>query len=66
MTMVQIGLTLQTAGTLCIGFATLMVHHRVASQALIDRSVARVMNNERKIGFAGLALVFIGYILQII
>lgn len=61
-----IGLTLQTAGTLCIGFAALMVHHRVASQAIIDRSVTRAMNNERKIGFVGLALLFIGYILQII
>lgn len=61
-----IGLTLQTVGTLCIGFAALMVHHRVASQAVIDGSVTRVMNNERKIGFFGLAFVFIGYVLQII
>lgn len=61
-----IGLTLQTAGTLCIGFAALMVHHRVASQAIIDRSVTQVMTFERKIGSLGLALVFIGYVLQII
>lgn len=61
-----IGLTLHTAGTLLIGFAALMVHHRVSSQAIIDRTVTRAMRLEQKLGIVGLFLVLIGYILQIL
>lgn len=66
MTLQIFGLTLHTAGTLLIGFATLMVHHRVSSQAIIDRTVTRAMRLEQKLGIAGLILVFIGYVLQIL
>lgn len=66
MSIQTLGLTFHTAGTIMIGFAALMVHHRVSSQAFIDRSVTRAMKLEQKIGIMGLLLVFIGYILQIL
>ncbi|MBI4239401.1 hypothetical protein HY620_00225 [Candidatus Uhrbacteria bacterium] len=66
MTSQVVGLTLQTVGTLFIGFSALMVHHRVSTQAIIDTSVTKSMDIERKIGILGLALIFIGYLLQII
>jgi hypothetical protein len=66
MTLQAIGLTINTVGTLFIGFSALAVHHRVATRAIIDRSVTQAMGLERKIGFLGLALVLIGYFLQVI
>lgn len=66
MSLQTVGLTLHTAGTLLIGFAALMVHHRVSSQALIDRAVTRAMRLEQRLGIVGLLLVFIGYIFQIL
>ncbi|MBI2644804.1 hypothetical protein HYW94_01335 [Candidatus Uhrbacteria bacterium] len=66
MTPHTIGLTLHTVGTLFIGFSALMVHHRVSTQTIIDASVTKSMDSERKIGILGLALICIGYLLQII
>lgn len=61
-----LGLTLQTVGTLFIGFSALAVHHRVSTQTVIDTSVTKAMGIERKIGIVGLALILIGYLLQIL
>lgn len=60
------GITLQTIGTLLVGFVALRVHHRVIVRQMVDEQVLRTMKREQRFGVLGLLLIAIGYILQII
>ncbi|MBU0648399.1 hypothetical protein KJ855_04440 [Patescibacteria group bacterium] len=60
-----IGLTLDVVGTLLIAFAAIMVHHRVLYEHQIDREVENTMKREQIVAKLGVALVIIGYVLQL-
>lgn len=60
------GITLQTIGTLLVGFVALRVHHWVIVRQMVDQQVLRTMKREQRLGVLGLLLIAIGYILQLI
>lgn len=57
--------TLDTVGTLLIAWAALSVHHKVLNEHKIDNAVYRKMKKEQFLGFLGIALVVIGYLLDV-
>lgn len=60
------GTTLQTIGTLLVGFVALRVHHRVIIRQMVDGQVLRTMKREQWFGLAGLLFIAVGYVLQLI
>lgn len=58
----NIPLTLQTAGSLCVAYAALRVHHRVLAEHAIDDKVLRSMHFEQFIGWTGVLFLIIGYV----
>lgn len=48
-----------------IAYTAIRVHSRVAREKKVDAHAFKDMNQERMIGFLGVALIIIGYILQI-
>jgi len=60
------GLTTGTLGTILIAYTALRVHHRVRKEHAIDSVVEKEMGKEMRIGVAGIALVIIGYVLQLV
>lgn len=60
-----IGFTSQSLGAIMIAYTAIRVHSRVAREKKVDAHAFKDMNQERMIGFLGVALIIIGYILQI-
>lgn len=60
-----LGLTLDTAGTLCIAVTALLVHMKVSHEKRIDREVISEIRWEMKLGVLGVILIIAGYVLQV-
>lgn len=58
--------TLEVAGTIIIGFMAIMVHYRFLHERKIDKKVFDAMKTEQILGALGIAMIIIGYILDLI
>lgn len=61
----HLGHTFEVVGTIFVAYAALRVHHRVLREHKIDRRVFTTMRLEQILGWFGVALVIIGYFLEI-
>lgn len=61
-----LALTLGTIGKLILGIAVLRVHAYIIKEHKIDGVVLRAMKRERYITAFGIALIVIGYVLEIL
>ncbi len=59
-------ITFDAVGTLLIAWAALRVHHRVLNEHKISSGVFRSMRIEQYLGVLGMALVLIGYLLNMV
>jgi len=59
------GLTIGTLGKLLVAYAALAVHHRFLNEHKIDRSVFKTMKIESRWGVVGIALIIVGYFLEL-
>jgi hypothetical protein len=62
----NIGLTLRVTGEVMIGLTAIMVHRRVWKEHKIDPVVYREMQREQIIGFLGIALLIVGFLMQVL
>ena len=60
-----IGFTLGAIGKIMIGFTAIMVHYRVRKEHRIDAAVLKSMRREQMVGITGIALIVIGYFLEL-
>lgn len=60
-----IGITLDVVGTTLIAYTVLRVHYRVGKEHRIDEYVTKEMRRERSLGLLGVALILIGYAIQL-
>jgi len=60
-----IGFTLDVIGKILVAYTAIMVHYRFWKEHKIDEKVFRTMKQERLIAIFGVALIIIGYLLQI-
>lgn len=61
----RIGFSLSTIGDLIIAYVALSVHKHILKERKIDMDVLAYMKKERVIGYIGIALILIGYLLEI-
>ncbi|MBI4599103.1 hypothetical protein HY734_02815 [Candidatus Uhrbacteria bacterium] len=61
----MIGKTLEVLGELCIGYLATRVHSRVVKERRIDGPVLREMRMEKHVGTIGIALIIIGFGLEV-
>lgn len=61
-----VGLTCDMLGTVLIAYTALRVHDRVRKEHAIDSVVENAMETERRLGIIGVALVVIGFLIQVI
>lgn len=59
------GILLDTVGTILIAYTALRVHDRVRREHKIDSRVTREMRRERALGIVGVALILLGFALQV-
>jgi uncharacterized membrane protein len=59
-----LALFLEMAGTLCIAYAALSVHHKVLNEHKIDNKVVTSMRREQVVAQIGVALIIVAFILQ--
>ena len=60
-----IGTTLDFIGTIMLGYTVLAVHWHIVKEHRLDQDVFRAIKKERIIGFSGLLLIAIGFLLQV-
>jgi len=60
-----ISLTLTMVGTVFIAYAALRVHHRVLNEHTIDQKVLKTMRIEQLVGWSGVLMVIVGYIIAV-
>jgi len=60
-----IGFTFDVIGKIMVAYTAIMVHYRFWKEHKIDEKVFGIMKQERLIGIFGVALIIIGYLLQI-
>lgn len=60
------GLSIGTVGKLVLGIAVLRVHMGILKEHRIDGKVLNAIKRERLVTLAGLALILIGYVLEIL
>lgn len=65
MSLAILGLTLDFVGKALIGLTVLMVHRRLMKEHKIDVRVIRELKKEQLIGTAGIALIVVGYLLEL-
>ena len=58
--------TLDIIGSIFIAYAALRVHHRVLAEHRVDEKVFRSMKREQRLGIAGVALILLGYIVELV
>lgn len=59
------GHTLDLIGKILISYTAIVVHYRFRKEHKIDEKVFSVMKKEQVIGILGIALMIVGYLLQI-
>lgn len=65
MSLALLGFTLDVIGKIMIAFTALMVHYRFRKEHTVDEVVFKSMRKEHIIGIIGIALIIIGYFLQL-
>ena len=60
-----LGHTLDLIGKILISYTAIAVHHRFRKEHKIDEEVFKIMQKEQLVGVVGIALMVVGYILQI-
>ena len=60
-----LGFTLDVVGKVMVAFTAIMVHYRFYKEHKIDEKVFRSMHREQVVGVIGIALILLGYFLQI-
>lgn len=61
-----IALTIETLGTVLIAYTAIKVHERVRKEKKIDNKVIKEMLLEKTVGFLGIALIILSYIINLI
>ena len=65
MSLALLGFTLDVIGKIMIAFTALMVHYHFRKEHTVDEIVFKSMRKEHIIGIIGIALIIIGYFLQL-
>lgn len=60
-----IGFTLDVVGKVLVSYTVVLVHYRFWKEHKIDEKVFATMKRERIVAIFGIALIIIGYLLQI-
>lgn len=60
-----IGFSLDVLGKIMVAFTAIMVHHRFRKEHKVDERVFRSMRREQVIAIMGIALIIVGYLLQV-
>jgi hypothetical protein len=60
-----IGRTFDVVGKVLVAYTALMVHHRFRKEHKVDNSVFAEMKKEHFLGLFGIALIVLGYILEV-
>lgn len=60
------GLTIGTIGKVLLGITVILVHGRITREHKIDRAVLKEMRKEKWYGVAGIILMVLGYILEML
>ena len=60
-----LGFTIDVVGKVLIAYTAIRVHHRFWQEHKIDKAVFAEMHHEQKLGFVGIGLIIIGYLLQV-
>jgi len=58
-------MTLDVVGKIMIAYTAIRVHHRFWKEHKVDEKVFSEMQRERLIGIFGIALIIIGYFLEL-
>ena len=66
MNLLMLGLTLGVIGKVVLVIAVLRVHSGIAHEHKIDGVVIRAMKKEKWITIIGLALIILGYVLEMV
>ena len=65
MTLEFIGFTLGTIGKIFIAYTAIRVHYRFRKEHKIDEFVFRAMKKEQFYGILGVALIIVGFFLEL-
>ena len=60
-----LGSTADILGKVMVAYTALRVHHRVRQEHKIDRRVFMEMRKEQWLGFLGIGLMVLGYLMQL-
>jgi len=60
-----LGFTLDVIGKVMVAFTAIMVHHRFRKEHKVDERVFRSMRREQIAGVIGIALIIVGFVLQL-
>jgi len=60
-----IGATLDLIGKIMIAFTAIRVHYRFRKEHRVDERIFKAMRREQLLGILGIALIIIGYLLQL-
>lgn len=60
-----LGSTFDVIGKIMVAFTAIMVHHRFRKEHRVDERVFKSMRREQLIGFIGIALIILGFFLQL-
>lgn len=60
-----LGFTLDLIGKVLVAYTAIRVHYRFWKEHRIDAEVFKVMKREQLVGFIGIVLIVLGYLLQI-
>lgn len=66
MDLLIVGIVLEFVGSLFIAFTALMVNHRILHEHKVDEVVLTTMRMEQYVGFFGVILLIIGFVLQVV
>ncbi len=66
MTLLYVGLTIGTLGKIVLGFAVWRVHAHILEEHKIDNVVLSSIKRERYVTLFGIALIVIGFILEVL
>jgi hypothetical protein len=60
-----IGFTVSALGKLLVSYTAVRVHFRFWQEHQIDEQVFRTMKSEQRLGILGIALIAIGYLIEL-
>jgi len=66
MTLLFWGLTLGVLGKVLLAISVIMVHGKIVHEHRIDSAVLREMKHEKTLALASIALIVIGYVLELL